>query len=485
MRGGCRWHTNRLLIEKPKPAAQERIAWHCRDARILGSGGARCPVDGPQMSAPNKMSITNPTQQSAMQNTATPYSNYAHWRKEARVLWRDEYFDGAWVVTSYDDVRDALKDPRLSAQRTGGWVMSAADREGVPRTELTDLQRLFGRALLFLDSPDHGRVRKAMQAGFHPGQIETLRPGVQRIVDELVNDIDARPESEPFEFIEQFARRLPSRVISLLLGLDDVAPTEFLSWTTNLALFLGVTRPSIGTVFRAREGILEMSAFFEEQVSLRRQRPRDDLISRLVRAEESGQIHGQVELIAQCAMLLFAGYETTRHSLGTAVYWLLSSPGLWHRLQASPALLPGAIRELLRFDSPVQYTGRRAKTDFVFADRQIRRGDLIVPLIGSANRDPNKYDVPDEIRIERDIGIPLSFGTGPHVCIGAGLTLMELEVALKTILHRWPTLALAGENLRWIDQPLYRGLESLTLVLSHQPTHTQNPVEAELTIRAN
>ena len=419
----------------------------------------------------------------ALPDTVAPYSNYASWRKQARVLWRGEYFDGAWVVTGYDDVKNALKDPRLSAQRTGGWVMGAADRGGVSRSELMDLQRLFGRALLFLDNPEHGRVRRAMQAGFHPGLIEALRSGVEGIVDELIDDINTAPEGQPFEFIEQFARRLPSRVIALLLGLDDVAPDRFLSWTTSLALFLGVTRPSIGTVLRAREGIVEMSAFFEAQISLRRQCPRDDMISRLVRAEESGQIRGQAELIAQCAMLLFAGYETTRHSLGTAVYWLLSNPDLWHRLQAFPALLPRAIRELLRYDSPVQYTGRRATTDFVLGGRQIRRGDLLVPLIGSANRDPEKYVAPDEIRIDRDVGMPLSFGTGPHVCIGAGLTLMELEIALNAILHRWPALSLAGEPPRWVDQPLYRGLESLTLVRSRESAKTLNGVGAALQMR--
>ncbi|MCA8111792.1 cytochrome P450 [Burkholderia cepacia] len=430
------------------------------------------------MRSDDNMSITDQNQQLALRSTASPYSNYANWRKQAKVLWRDEYFDGAWVVTGYDDVKNALKDPRLSAQRTGGWVMGAADREGVPRTELMELQRLFGRALLFLDNPEHGRVRKAMQAGFHPALIEALRPGVTRIVGELIDDINAVPEGEPFEFIERFARRLPSRVIALLLGLDHVPPDKFLSWTTNLALFLGVTRPSIGTVLRAREGIVEMSAFFEAQISLRRQFPCDDMISRLVRAEESGQIQGQAELIAQCAMLLFAGYETTRHSLGTAVYWLLSNPSLWRRLQASSSLLPRAIRELLRFDSPVQYTGRRAKTDFILGDQQIRRGELIVPLIGSANRDPEKYAEPDEIRIERDVGMPLSFGTGPHVCIGAGLTLLELEIALSAILHRWPALSLAGETPRWIDQPLYRGLESLTLIRSRHAAQTLNGVEA-------
>jgi cytochrome P450 len=394
-----------------------------------------------------------------------PYLRYAAMRAEGRVLWSDEYFGGAWVVTRYEDVRAALQEPGLSAQRTGGWVMQPADRGGVARGDLAELQRLFARALLFLDSPHHPRVRQSMQAAFHPSRLTALRPRISAMVEGLLDEIEARHgPDEPFDFIDEFARLLPSRVIAMLLGLETEAPAEFAHWSSQLAAFLGATQPPLTSVYRARDSLLAMCHFFDKEIECRRRQPGGEgLLDILVAAAEAGRIHGATELLAQCAMLLFAGYETTRHSLGTSLYWLLSYPDAWRRLQSDAAVLPRAIRELLRWDSPVQYTGRRAAGDFVLYGQQVRRGDLVVPLIGAANRDPAKYAEPDRLLLDRKVGMPLSFGAGPHVCIGAILTLTELEVAVGRIAQRWPALQLMRGAERWIEQPLYRGLEQLWL----------------------
>lgn len=394
-----------------------------------------------------------------------PYLHYAAMRSEGRLLWRDEYFGGAWVLTHYEDVRAALQDPALSAQRTGGWVMQPADRDGAARSELVELQRLFARALLFLDDPDHPRVRHAMQAAFHPSRIMALRPRVGAMVEALVEEIESNhADDEPFDFIGEFAGLLPSRIVAMLLGLESAPQAEFARWSTQLAAFLGAMRPSLASVYRARDSLLAMCRFFEEEIELRRrQASGEGLLDQLVAAAEAGRIHSPTELLAQCAMLLFAGYETTRHSLGTSLYWLLSHPEEWRRLQSDATLLPNAVRELLRWDSPVQYTGRRAAGDLVLCGRQVRRGDLVVPLIGAANRDPAAYADPDKLLLDRKVGMPLSFGAGPHVCIGAILTLTELELALGCIARRWPALQLMPGGERWIEQPLYRGLEQLWL----------------------
>jgi cytochrome P450 len=167
-------------------------------------------------------------------------------------------------------------------------------------------------------------------------------------------------------------------------------------------------------------------------------------------------------MLAQCVMLLFAGHETTRHLLGTAVYWLLQAPGRWRSL-ADPARLKSAVRELLRWDSPVQYTGRRANCAFELFGTEIRRGDLVLPLIGAANRDPGRYEAADVLDLDRQVGPPLSFGAGPHVCIGAGLTLMEAECAIESLVRRWPGVRLADREPEWLSAPLYRGLATLRL----------------------
>lgn len=180
-----------------------------------------------------------------------------------------------------------------------------------------------------------------------------------------------------------------------------------------------------------------------------------------MQAEAVGEIQGGAELLAQCAMLLFAGFETTRHLLGSGLQALLAQPDLWQRLRREPALLPGAVRELLRYDSPVQYTGRRVATDLVLHGQLVRRGDLVVPLIGAANRDPTRYAQPDTLDITRRDGSSLSFGSGPHVCIGAALTRMEAEMVFGQLLQRWPELSLVDATPRWISNPLYRGLVAL------------------------
>jgi cytochrome P450 len=230
-----------------------------------------------------------------------------------------------------------------------------------------------------------------------------------------------------------------------------------------LAAFIGAPMPTLALARRAQTSLLAMARYFERLSEHRRKRPRDDLVSRLVQAEAAGQIHAGPELLAQCAMLLFAGHETTRNLLGNGLNALLSHPAQWQRLCEERSLLPGAVRELLRYDSPVQYTGRRVITDLVLHGQALRRGDLVVALIGAANRDPQCFDRADELDITRRAGAALSFGAGPHVCIGAALTLMEAQILFGGMLRRWPSLYLRGDAARWNGNPVYRGLTVLSV----------------------
>lgn len=391
-----------------------------------------------------------------------PYARYCELRQNGPIHWAPDWFGGAWLLTTFDGVQAALKDPRLSAQRTGGWVMRQALRGSPDRQRLTDMQRLFARAMLFVDKPAHPRLRAAMQQAFRPARIEALRGQVSGLVNELIDGIEHRaPGATPFDFIRQFATPLPSRVISRFLGLRLTDEARFLSWSQGLAVFLGSVAPDIEETRAAHASLVGMSQEIDR--CLRSGDIDDDgLIAALATAQAQGAIEDRTELLAQCAMLLFAGHETTRHLLGSAVYWLLREPGLWRSLEA-PARLRSAVRELLRWDSPVQYTGRRANCDFSLFGVDIRRGDLVLPLIGSANRDPARHENAERLDLDRPLGLPLSFGTGPHVCIGAALTLMEAECALGALVRRWPGLRLADHPPRWIEAPLYRGLTTLEL----------------------
>jgi cytochrome P450 len=392
-----------------------------------------------------------------------PYKTYAEWRHRGPIHWTDELFGGAWLLTSYDGVQAVLRDTRLSAQRTGGWVMRNAPKGSERRRELIGLQRLFARAMLFVDKPGHPRLRRAMQVGFRPDVVEALKPFVSATIEALLDDIEQGGGHEPFDFIARFARLLPARVIARLLGLSHVDQSEFLAWSTNLAAFIGAGLPTEDEIQRALHSIVAMGRYFESVIRDRRYSEEKGLLGMLVKAQESGEIQAGSEMLAQCAMLLFAGHETTRHLLGTAVYWLLRHRWAWEALKSDHSLLKNAVRELLRWDSPVQYTGRRANCDFSLYGMQVRRGDLVLPLIAAANRDPSRYMDPEELLLDRQVGMPLSFGSGPHVCIGATLTLMEAEAAIAALLRRWPDLQIAEGDDQWIASPLYRGLASLPL----------------------
>ncbi|MBY0469334.1 MAG: cytochrome P450 [Burkholderiaceae bacterium] len=412
-----------------------------------------------------------------------PYSTYRVLREAAPLVWSDEFFGGAWLVTRHTDVELVLRDARFSAQRTGGWVMRSADvahaGRHAGRIGLQGFQRLFARAMIFLDAPDHTRVRQVMSAAFRPSDLQRLVPRIEQAVAERLAAVDA---GAPFDFVDTLARPLPAQVIAWLMGLDDAdgeVSADVVAWSDELAHFVGAPAPSHVQALSAQTALLAMARYFDGLLARRRvaltrgDEPRDDLIDRLLQAERDGQIRGSAELLAQCVMLLFAGHETTRHLLANGLRTLLSHPQQWRQLQSDRALLPGAVRELLRFDSPVQYTGRRVTTDMGLHGQTLRRGDLVVALIGAANRDPARHERPDELDITRRAAPPLAFGQGPHVCIGAALTLMEAQAVFAQLLERWPDLALTpGAATHWTGNALYRGLNELSLQCSGLPTAT-------------
>jgi hypothetical protein len=386
-----------------------------------------------------------------------PYPAYRALRDAGPIHWSEEFFGGAWLLTRHADVEAVLRDAtRFSAQRTGGWVKG---NEAVPG-ELAGFQQVFARALLFLDAPDHTRLRKLMNAGFRPERLQRLLPHMEGNTAALLDAVDAEAG---FDFMQAVARPLPMRVMATLLGIEAGTHAAFAAWSDDLSAFIGAPLPTRELARRAQASLLAMTRYFDECLPQKRRKPGDDLLSLLAQAEAAGEIEGGAELLAQCAMLLFAGHETTRNLLGNGLLALLDHPDQWRRLEREPALLPAAVRELLRYDSPVQYTGRRVATDLMLHGRLLRRGELVVPLIGAANRDPARHARPDLLDVAREEGASLSFGSGPHVCIGAALTRMEAQVVFQGLLRRWPRLRRAGGAARWNGNPVYRGLTALNV----------------------
>ncbi|WP_225934822.1 cytochrome P450 [Cupriavidus sp. EM10] len=363
-----------------------------------------------------------------------------------------------------------LCDPLYSARRTGGWVMRNSEDE---RQALCPFQRLFSRAMLFLDAPDHTRLRQVLNAGFRPTTLRAFSNTIEQMTALLMDRIVQEPQ---FDFMAAVARPLPAMVIAKLLGMDVDEQPGFLAWSEDLASFIGAPDPDLALKRRAQASLLKMSAAFEAMLARRRaqascstyQQPQQrDLISHLLQAEAEGTIETGAELLSQCAMLLFAGHETTRNLLGNGLHALLRHPEQWYRLLKTPESISNALRELLRYESPVQYTGRRVTTDIILHGKQLRRGDVIVPLIGAANRDPSRYRDPDALDVTRREGSHLSFGHGAHFCIGAALTLMEAEIVFRSLLARLPNLTLVDAEPHWNGNPVYRGLISLQVRNNH------------------
>lgn len=399
-----------------------------------------------------------------------PYPQYEALRAAGPLHWSDEFFGGAWLLVNHDDVERVLRDPLFSAQRTGGWVMdtlkdapAGTPEEAEVRRELGLFQRLFARAMLFMDAPDHTRLRQLLLPAFRPAAMAALQGDVEQWVDALIGRIEQGAPT--FDFMTAFARPLPAQVICRMMGIAAPDQADFIGWSDTLAAFIGAPTPTLEQARAAHAAAQSMSAYFETVLPGKRRAPGDDLLSLLAVGEAQGQVQGGAELLAQSAMLLFAGHETTRNLLGNAVQTLLAHPGQWAALADDPALIPGAVREVLRFECPVQYTGRRVVSDTLLHGRQLRRGQLVVGLIGAANRDPSRYAQAQRFDITRKAGSSLAFGHGVHLCIGAALTLLEGEAALRALTRRWPALQLAtpAAPAQWEPNPVYRGLARLPL----------------------
>ncbi|QRX84307.1 cytochrome P450 [Glaciimonas sp. PAMC28666] len=388
-----------------------------------------------------------------------PYPTYEALRQAGPLHWNEEFCGGAWLVTEYADVASVLRDPRFSVRRAGGWANTSGPEA---LAELREFKRIFSRSLLFVDPPQHTRLRQVMNVGFKPAALQALAPRIQTLVDGLLEGVMTTTAAS-FDFMRDFARPLPALVIAAMLGIDGDDRAEFVAWSDDIADFIGSPTPTMEIARRAQISLIAMNDYFRAILPQRRSHPGEDLISQLTLAEASGGIITTKELLAQCCTLLFAGHETTRNLLGNGVLALLQHPEQWQMLQQNTALLPSALKELLRFDSPVQYTGRRLKVDVELHGQRMKKGDLVIPLIGSANRDPAKFTTPDALDITRNQGTHLSFGFGPHVCIGATLTYMEAEIALRSVMQRLPGLQLAGDTPSWGHNAVYRSLNALPL----------------------
>jgi cytochrome P450 len=386
-----------------------------------------------------------------------PYPVYARLRAAGPLNWAGEFRGGAWLLNRYADVAAALRDTRLSSARSH---MLTAQLPQEERAWFAAFDRTFAKWMLFLDAPEHTTLRRLMNKGFKPSMLERMRPRIERIVHDLIDAVEGQTH---VDFMRDFAHPLPALVIADMLGVHASRWDDFIAWSDAIADFLGGPRPSLLAAHAAREGLIQLTEYFGAVLPERRVRKGDDLMSLLIRLEEEDGVLGAEELLAQCSLLFFAGHETTRNLHGNGLLALKRHPEQWARLERDRSLMQGALKELLRYDSPVQFATRIVAEDHMLHGRELKRGQLVACLIGSANRDPAQFSDPDRLDITRNEGSHLAFGFGLHACIGAALSYLEADIAFNALLDRMPDLELFDGPSSWSSNPAFRGLTSLPL----------------------
>jgi len=328
------------------------------------------------------------------------------------------------------------------------------------KNEFATFNRIFSRWMLFLDPPEHSRIRKLLNKEFTPNMIQRLRPRIQQVVDSLLDDVAGKSE---IEFMTEFANPLPVRVIAEMLGIPAEDQSDFQIWSEDLAGFFGNATSTVDTARRAQNSLVSLTEYFRAMLPERRAHKGDDLVSLLLRVEEEGDVLTGEELLAQCTLLLVAGHETTRNLLGNGMLALLQNSDQFAKLKENPALINSAVREFARFDSPVQFSGRPRRKISRGTIRRSGKVKLSFLLLGSANHDPAKFSHPEKLEISRDEGMPLSFGHGTHFCIGAALAYTEAEIAFTTLLDRASDMRLLDDAPAWRSNLSFRGLSRLPL----------------------
>lgn len=378
-----------------------------------------------------------------------PYADYALLRERAPRL---RLPDGTVVLTRRADVVAVLRDTRF------GHRYAERQRElwGEEKVSSSRLLQSRLRWFLFMDPPDHGRLRGLVQKVFTPKAFEDRAPAIQGFVDEHLERALAQDE---VELVSALAHPLTVDTIGDLLGVPREDRTRFADWGLVFEAL-----PGSDAFEQAEQLIVDYEEYFTGLLADKRRRPGDDLLSALLRAEEAGDRLSSDEALATAFSLFGAGFDTTRHLIGNAVHALLHNPEQLELLRAEPELMRGAVEEFLRYDGSVQFTTRTALEDVELGDLRAAAGDAFYLCLGAANRDPEAHERPDELDVRRERPQPLTFGGGIHHCLGAAMGRLETRLALTALFDRAPDLALAGEP-SWRQGAVFRGLERLPVTV--------------------
>ena len=375
---------------------------------------------------------------------ADPYPFFARLRSESPLVWHEP--SSQWLTLTFALTNAVLRDRRMGRL----WQ----DKQPAERFE--PFNRLHRHQMMENEPPDHTRLRSLVTKAFARGHIERLRPRVQQIADDLLDRASAGGQ---FDLIADYAEPLPVLIIAELLGVPEEDHHLLRPWSAAIVKMYEYGRTA-DVEPPAVTASAEFYDYMRDLARVRRADPREDLVSHLAAVEDGGERLSADELVASAILLLNAGHEASVNSFGNGMVALLGHPEQLARLRADDALVPSAIEEMIRFDAPLQLFERTAREDVELGEVTVPAGGKVAALLGAANRDPAVFESPDTFDIGRHPNHHIGFGAGLHHCIGAPLARMELQISLPTLLHRCPSLQLAGDPVRRQTFVL-RGFESV------------------------
>lgn len=358
----------------------------------------------------------------------------------------------AWLITRYSEARALLNDPRLSKDQAGALALFPPGTGGSHTSSLNI-------NMLLKDPPDHTRLRRLVVKAFTAGAVQQLRPRIERIADELLDAIEVAAATGAVDLMEFFAAPLPMRVIGELLGVPVADADNF---RAGVEPVLTTTDPD-----ELRSAMAALTALLGHLIAGKRDRPGDDLLSALVAVSDDGDQLSEAELLATAYLLILAGYETTVNLIGNGILALLQDRTQLEMLRANPSRLPDAVEEFLRFDSPLNIATMRFTTEAILVGEvAIPSGEFVVIALLAANHDPDKFDEPDRLDVNRNPNAHLAFGHGIHYCLGAPLARLEAQIALGRLLERFDRITLDNTaTLQYRPSTLMRGLTALPVRL--------------------
>ncbi|MCU6209266.1 cytochrome P450 [Enterobacter cloacae] len=395
----------------------------------------------------------------SLQFNQSPYRVYSELRKHNPVFWSEEI--RAWMITRYDDVMSCLHDERISANRI---IPRIKQFPAELQTEFTPLLNVLSMWPLMLDRPEHTRLRALINKAMVPGVITSFIPLIKRQAEELLNET---LKNDCADIIESLALPYPLNVVSEIIGVRKEDRPQLKAFAVDIVNFFGCAPGEYTARARAAmQAVNVTSDILRITIQQRRKEPKEDLITALIKAEENGDILSEEEIIATCLMMVFAGFETTTNLIGNGLLLLLQHPEQLQRLRENPALMPAAIREMLRFESPVQRLSRMAREDFILHGKRICKGDLIFLIAASANRDEATFTRPDTFDISRDARNHLAFGHSIHLCPGNNLAQLETQILFEALLTKTNNISLLSTTPEWQKNLSVRSLLRLPVAFN-------------------